>query len=121
MSSAQAPSRCPACGNRLRVQKLCCTQCAAEVQGDFQLCSICSLEPELRKLLELFLRARGNLKEVQRSIRVSYPTVRQRMEELFRRLEEERDPPDVLGILGKVERGELSVDEAERALRGDGE
>jgi len=121
MSSAQAPSRCPACGNRLRVKKLCCDRCAAEVQGDFQLCSICSLEPELRKLLELFLRARGNLKEVQRAIRVSYPTVRQRMEELFRRLEEERDPPDVIGILGKVDRGELSVDEAERALRGDGE
>ena len=119
MSAANMPSRCPACGAGLQVQKLSCTSCGTEVQGNYRPCPVCALEPEARKLLDMFLRARGNLKDVLRLMNVSYPTVRQRIDEMFAAFEADDDAPDTLDILGRLRRGEIAVETAERLLRGD--
>ena len=101
------------------VVKLECPACNTEVNGDFELCPVCRLEGENRRLFDLFLRARGNLKQVQKALGVSYPTTRQRVEEMFQHLEEESALPDPLSVLKKLRNGELDVDTAERLLRGD--
>ena len=119
MSDRSVPSRCPSCASRLVVVRLECPCCDAEVTGEFDLCPACRLEPETRKLFDMFLDARGNLRQVQRMLGVSYPTVRQRIEEMFRVLEENDARPDPMEILRRVRSGELPIEEAEELLRGE--
>ena len=119
MAGRSIPPCCPSCGATLVVVKLECSACGTEVSGKYDLCPTCRLEGESAQLLELFLDARGNLKQVQRLLGVSYPTVRQRMEEMFRQMEEPPRTADPMSVLRKVRRGELDVDAAERLLRGD--
>jgi hypothetical protein len=119
MSKSSIPSSCPSCGGSLIVVRLECSQCGTEVTGRFDLCPVCQLDGEIRKLFDLFINARGNLKHVQRILGLSYPTVRLRIEEMFRKLGQEYIPQDPQQILARVRSGELRVDEAEKLLRGD--
>jgi hypothetical protein len=119
MTSKPLPPRCPSCGSGLRVVRLQCPVCEAEVSGDFDLCPACSLAGETRRVFDLFLAAHGNLRQVQRELGVSYPTARQRVEEMFRQLESRPRPPAPGEVLARLRSGEISVDEAERLLRGD--
>lgn len=98
--------------------RLECTKCGTEVTGEFPLCPVCQLEGDLKKLFELFIEARGNLKQVQRELGLSYPTVRARIEEMFRQIVQVESPKNPKEILAKIRSGELCVDEAERLLRG---
>jgi len=117
MSSA-VPHQCPSCAGRLHVEKMRCDACDTEVNGKYAMCPVCALDPESRKLFDLFLRVRGNLKDIERALKLSYPTVRARIEQMFQKL----DPPlkniDPKTVLAKLRKGELTVDEAERLLRG---
>jgi hypothetical protein len=119
------PERCPACAGRLQVTSLACTQCATRIEGAFHVCPVCSLEGDDRALLELFLRVRGNAKEVERMLGVSYPTVRARLDRLWSRLN--LPPPDpetaerpALEILAKVREGSIGVAQAIALLRSRG-
>lgn len=95
-----------------------CASCGTVVQGHFEPCNVCRLDHELRELFEQFLDARGNLKDVQRTLGVSYPTVRQRIDLLFRSLGRPAGPAeDPKEVLRRLREGELTVDEAERLLR----
>ncbi len=118
-TSADVPSRCPSCSAGLVVVKLECAACGTAVQGRYSLCPGCRLEGEMRRLFNLFLEARGNLKDVQRSLGLSYPTVRQRIESMFQALAAPAPRPDPLAVLQRVRNREITVDEAARLLRGD--
>jgi hypothetical protein len=106
----------------MHVEKLACGACGTEVQGHYAPCPVCTLGPEHRKLFDLFLETRGNLKDVQRALKVSYPTTRQRIDELFTALglgARAPERPSPMEVLQRVGKGELTVDEAERLLRGE--
>jgi hypothetical protein len=117
MNETSMPGRCPSCGGALRVERLHCTACGTNVEGQYRPCAVCTLDAASRSLFDLFLEVHGNLKDVQRTLGVSYPTVRQRVEELFRTLEGDSGPVDAADVLARVRRGELSVNEAEQLLR----
>ncbi len=117
MSNRSLPPRCPSCGSRLRVVKLECPSCEAEITGDFDPCPICTLDGPMRRVFDLFMAARGNLRQVQRELGVSYPTARQRVEEMFRKLEGKPERQEPRDILARLRAGEISVAEAERMLR----
>lgn len=113
------PHRCPSCRGDLEVTRLACTSCGTVVDGRYAPCAVCRLDHEQRALFELFLDARGNLKDVQRALGVSYPTVRQRIDLLFRALGRPSTAPvaSPKEVLRRLREGEISVDEAERLLR----
>jgi len=113
------PNTCPSCGANMLIVKLECPVCSTEITGEYDLCPVCRLESKARDLFDLFLNARGNLKEVQRELGLSYPTVRQRIEEMFQKLGQAPKLPEPQIILEKLKNGEISVDEAERLLRGE--
>lgn len=98
------------------VVRLECPVCGTEVTGDFELCPACSLEGEHKRILEIFLESRGNMREVQRRLKVSYPTARQRVEEMFWALRRHPPGPDAKVVLERVESGEIDVDTAVRLL-----
>ena len=122
MNAPPLPARCPSCSGAMHVEKLACTACGTEVQGHYAPCPICTLGQGHRKLFDLFLETRGNLKDVQRALKVSYPTTRQRIDELFTALglgARAPERPSPMEVLQRVSAGELTVDQAERLLRGE--
>ncbi|GAA2755754.1 DUF2089 family protein [Actinopolymorpha rutila] len=129
------PRDCPVCGAGLQVTRLSCDACASELSGVFESCGFCGLTDTERDLLRVFLVSRGNMREVERHLGVSYPTARQRYADLLAKLglegagspvapagpagpagpnEPEQSREDVLAMLA---RGEIDVDAAADRLR----
>ncbi len=116
-----APRDCPVCGDRLALTRLSCDDCGTELSGVFNACDFCALADDDRQLLRVFLSSRGNMKDVERFLGVSYPTARSRFDALLGRLglaqEDEPTPErprDVgrVSVLERLARGELDVDAA---------
>jgi hypothetical protein len=126
-------STCPVCSSELAVTRLHCRSCGTTLEGDFSVGRFGRLTREQLALLESFLRSRGNLREMERELGISYPTVRSRVEALVRALgfgpradsDEPDDPatesaPDGRSreeILQALARHEMSADEAATAIR----
>ena len=77
------PSQCPMCKSMFLATRLECSSCGTEVTGAFGLGRLATTPEPHASLLEMFLRARGNVKEMERELGLSYPTVRARLEEAF--------------------------------------
>jgi hypothetical protein len=79
-------STCPVCSSELAVTRLHCRSCGTTLEGDFSVGRFGRLNRDQLALLESFLRSRGNLREMERELGISYPTVRSRVEALVRAL-----------------------------------
>jgi hypothetical protein len=79
-------STCPVCSNELSVTRLRCGDCGTVIEGDFGVGRFARLSREQTLVLESFLRSRGNLRDMERELGISYPTVRARVEALIRAL-----------------------------------
>lgn len=126
------PRDCPVCGAGLAVTRLSCGSCGSELSGVFESCDYCALTDAERELLRVFLVSRGNMRELERHLGVSYPTARQRYADLLAKLGLESqatdaveptatagDPlPSRVDILARLAKGELDVDAATTLLRG---
>ncbi|MDQ6773736.1 MAG: DUF2089 domain-containing protein [Candidatus Dormibacteraeota bacterium] len=115
-----APRDCPVCGARMALTRLSCHACRTELSGDFAVCDFCSLGPDDRDLLRVFLASRGNMKDLERHLGVSYPTARARFDQLLGRLgiptEKAQPPPERVDLLERLARGEIDIDAALRDL-----
>jgi hypothetical protein len=116
-----APRECPVCGDELIVTRLGCAGCGSELAGNFENCLFCSLSSEELELLQVFLASRGNLREVEKHLGVSYPTARLRFTELLLKLDlggEQTATSRVSQdqVLDEVKSGTLSPEEAARIL-----
>ena len=112
------PSRCPQCHSGLEIRLLCCPQCQTRVEGQFGLGPLERLSgPEIEFLLA-FVKSSGSLKELAKRYRLSYPTIRNRLNDLIAKLDASQDDAQETrrGILERVERGELSAVEAAKIL-----
>jgi len=102
------------------VSGLHCDTCDTEVRGHFRHCEFCALDDAQRELLRVFLAARGNTKELERHLGVSYPTARARLEDLLAALgitpRPADRPADRKQLLEAVARGEVDVDDAMHEL-----
>jgi hypothetical protein len=133
---------CPVCSGELQITRLHCRACGTALEGEFGVGRFGRLDRDQLALLESFLRSRGNLKEMERELGISYPTVRGRVDALVRALgfgEAEADVPgddetwamdeaaeatasaDVArerrAILERLARKEIGAEEAATALR----
>jgi hypothetical protein len=131
---------CPVCANELTITRLHCRSCGTALEGEFGVGRFGRLDREQMSLLESFLRSRGNLKEMERELGISYPTVRGRVDSLVRALgladgAPLEDVPDMdaddaavaaasadvnaerRSILERLARKELDAEEAAAALR----
>ena len=81
-----AIATCPICSGELAVTRLHCRSCGTTLEGDFSVGRFARLSREQFALLESFLRSKGNLKEMERELGISYPTVRARVDALLRAL-----------------------------------
>ena len=115
------PTRCPVTGEPLEVTRLRGPNSGVVIEGNFLPNEFALLDRESLDYLRLFVKVRGNLKEVERMLGVSYPTVRARFEQLLRALGYEAAPEEPresrTDVLARLERGEISAEEATRALK----
>ncbi len=97
--SHRALTDCPVCGERLVTTRLGCQGCGTELVGQFAPCPFCALDDADLEALKVFLVSRGNLKELQSHLGVSYPTARARFNDLLDRLgwldEADTEPEEV--------------------------
>ena len=77
---------CPVCSGELTITRLHCRSCGTALEGEFGVGRFGRLDRDQMTLLESFLRSRGNLKEMERELGISYPTVRGRVDALVRAL-----------------------------------
>lgn len=77
---------CPVCSGELAVTRLRCGTCGTTIEGEFGVGRFARLTREQMQVLESFLRSRGNLRDMERELSISYPTVRSRVEALVRAL-----------------------------------
>ena len=126
-------STCPICSSELAITRLQCRGCGTAIEGEFNVGRFGRLSREQLVLLESFLRARGNAKELERELKVSYPTVRARIEALVRALGLPDGTPIGDGggegagygdsselrrdVLERLARHEITADEAAARLR----
>jgi len=128
-------ANCPVCSGELAVTRLRCGTCATTIEGEFGVGRYARLTREQVVVLESFLRSRGNLRDMERELGISYPTVRARVEALVRSLgfgpRDEAEPAAQASvtpsaeevaaarrdILERLASHELSADEAAEAIR----
>ena len=115
---------CPVCGEEMTVQRVHCSHCQTSIEGHFELCKFCQLNREQRYFAEVFIRNRGNIKEVEKELGISYPTVRSRLDAVIRALGyqvETATDRNLSGrrreILDALNQGELTSEEALKRIK----
>jgi hypothetical protein len=124
MSKRLPPRQCPVCNEELHVTRLNCHGCGSELSGTFDSCEFCALTESERGVLRVFLASRGNIKDLERYLGVSYPTARQRLADVCARLRIDQEAGDSpLDVLQTLAKGQIDIDEARQQLikRGYGE
>lgn len=80
------PLQCPACESPLRVGRMFCGECGTEVCGDFELPLLARLSEKEQQFIVEFVKSSGSLKDMAKSMGVSYPTVRNVLDDLIEKL-----------------------------------
>ena len=122
--------QCPICQDQLIVARLYCPSCATAVEGRFTLGRLAKLNQEQLDFVETFIRCEGKLNRVQDELKISYPTVRGRLEDLIHALgyEVERSEQESTvisederrSILADLAAGRISSEDAMLMLQGEG-
>ncbi len=115
---------CPVCGADMKVTKLECSRCSTKVSGQFDPGKFSRLSPEQLQFVEVFIKLRGNIKEVEEELGISYPTVRKKLDQVIESLgfHPEESPEDSKAeerteVLEALEAGEVDFDEAKQRLK----
>lgn len=82
------PVECPSCGLKLAVQRLSCQHCGTAVEGSYELPELARVSRSDQEFILRFVKASGSLKEMARLMKVSYPTVRNRLDEVIENLKQ---------------------------------
>lgn len=115
------PRSCPVCSHELVITGCGCPECGTGISGAFRMSAYDALTDDELEMLRVFLVSRGNMRELEKHLGVSYPTTRQRFADLLARLGLE-DPAAAVksvdrdAVLADVAAGRLTVDEAEKLL-----
>lgn len=122
----QMLGRCPVCNSGLDVTRLHCSHCNTGIDGRFSVCKFCQLPQDQKAFAEVFIKCRGNIKEVEKELGISYPTVRSRLETVieslgYRSQPVPKDDPETKekrkAILEELNQGKISSEDAIALLR----
>ena len=123
------PSKCPVCAETLTVTRLHCPSCDTNIEGRFEFSRLERLSTEQRAFVEMFVRLDGKLNWVAQELKVSYPTVRSRLDEVIRAMghdvheappaeEKARAAEQRQAVLDDLAGGKISSAEAVKLLQG---
>ncbi|MGR7910088.1 DUF2089 family protein [Lysinibacillus capsici] len=116
----QVITNCPVCSKTLKITKLKCSHCHTTIENEFELSKLASLSQDQLHFVEVFLTCRGNIKEVEKELGVSYPTVRGKLNDIISSLgyaQRKKNEVDEKKIVSMLENGEITTDEAIKLLK----
>ncbi|WAA09882.1 DUF2089 domain-containing protein [Fervidibacillus albus] len=102
------------------MKKLQCPRCHTTIENDFAFSKLAALSSEQLQLVEVFLTCRGNIKEVEKELSISYPTVRGKLNEIVRILRHEpkkKNEVDAKNVVAMLKNGEISAKDAIKLLK----
>jgi hypothetical protein len=124
--------KCPSCQGDLTVAKIHCPKCDIALEGEFAMPALLQLAPAQLDFAEVFLKNRGVIRDVERELGVSYPTVRARLDDLIaalgyqvRPMSADGDEPESpatrrRAILADLKAGKISPEDAMAAISATG-
>ncbi|NDJ78218.1 MAG: DUF2089 domain-containing protein [Chloroflexi bacterium] len=123
------PGRCPVCGESMIVTRLHCPDCDVSIEGHFALGRLAMLSPQQLEFVEVFLRCEGKITRVEKELGISYPTVRNRLNETILAMgydlpggddnAHEVTPEVRRQVLDDLAAGRITSEEAVELLRGE--
>jgi len=119
-----ALSKCPICDGELTVTRLHCETCDTAIEGRFANGAFAGLQPEQLDFIETFVRCEGKINRMEEEMALSYPTIRNRLQDVIRALGYEpgkEEPGEFSGekrrsVLDELDSGKISAEEAMRLL-----
>lgn len=113
-------NKCPICGSNLEIVKVRCTSCNTTIENHFEYNKFMKLSEEQLYFVEVFLKTRGNFKEMEKELGLSYPTIRSRLDSILEVLglkTSNSKNQSAIEILQMLEQGEISPEEAIKMLK----
>lgn len=80
------PAYCPSCHEQLHVKSLLCAKCHTEVIGIYPLPELMLLSPDEQLFILQFIKCSGSLKDIASLRKLSYPTVRNMLNDIIEKL-----------------------------------
>jgi hypothetical protein len=122
-----ALTRCPVCQNELVVSRLHCPSCDTAIEGRFTTGHFANLTQEQLDFIVTFVRCEGKINRMEDELKLSYPTIRNRLHEVIRALGFEpgkEESPEIddetrRSVLEDLDAGKISAEDAMRLLRGE--
>lgn len=114
-------NKCSVCGGQLKVSSLHCDSCDTHYHGNFHFDKFTYLSAQQKHFIEVFLKCRGNIREVEKELEISYPTVRARLDDVISSLGYDSSVEDSQAnkkeAINSLSRGEISYEEALKIIK----
>ena len=113
-------SKCPFCSGDLNISRLTCPGCKTQIDSTVSIPVFFRLPEDLQEFVMVFLKNRGNIRDVERELGISYPTVCKRLDQANELLGNQSNNHviDRNRILERLENGEITAKEAAQLLKG---
>ncbi len=112
---------CPVCASSLKATRLECVTCGTVIENSFSLSKFESLSQEQLSFVEIFIKNSGSIKDVEKEMGISYPTVKGKLNDVIKALgyDVNSEPAETTGsIIDRLERGEISPEDAIKKISG---
>lgn len=108
---------CPVCQNELTITRYECKNCRTKIEGEFKVDKFSTLSQEEKDFIEIFVMKRGSIKEIEKELGISYPTVRNKLDHVIAALGHQVDKYDSnMEILNLLNEGQITSEEATKLL-----
>ncbi len=112
-------NNCPVCSSALKATRLSCNTCGTVIENDFTLSKFDRLSSEQLSFVEIFIKNRGSIKDIEKEMGISYPTVKAKLNDVIKafgyNVEDERQS-GTGSVLDQLERGEITPEDAVKKI-----
>ena len=113
--------QCPVCNSNLEIVEYHCTSCDTRISGRFGVSDFAAMNAGQQEFVKVFICCQGNIKEVEKILKISYPTVKKNLAEVVSILcpqkKQEIPKHNSEEILSDIADGKLSVEDAIARLK----